>query len=195
MIEGRHDDARQILVSSLQLLESSGDLRGASFALFNLASLDLEKGDFEQAGEEFTRALPRFRELEDRAGEAAILHSLGMVQSHAGEMELAEKSFNEALIINQSLEDRAAEAGSFFQLGVLAVQQDRIREGLQLMAMAAVILRSIKSEEVKNVEPLVERLASQLKYSQEQFMLMVQEVLQNYAKDRGRGLVERTWGR
>lgn len=195
MIEGRHDDARQMLVSSLQLLESSGNLRGASFALFNLASLDLEKGDFEHAGEEFSRALPGFREMGDRAGEAAILHSLGMVQSHAGEKEKAEKSFREALFINQDLEDRAAEAGSFFQLGVLAVQQDRIREGLQLMAMAAVILRSIKSEEVKNVEPLVERLASQLKYSQEQFMLMVQEVLQNYAKDRGRGLVERTWGR
>lgn len=195
MIEGRNDVARQMLVQSVDLLENSGDQRAAAFALFNLASLDLEKGDFEQAGEEFTRALPRFRELEDRAGEAAILHSLGMVQSHAGEMELAEKSFKEALIINQSLEDRAAEAGSFFQLGVLAVQQDKAREGLQLMATAAIILRSIKSEEVKNIEPLVERLASQLKYSQEQFMLMVQEVLQSYAKDRGRGMVERTRGR
>ena len=54
------------------------------------------------------------------------------------------------------------EAGAFFQLGAVAVQQDKIQEGLRLMAIAAIILRSIKSDEVKNVEPLVERLAAQL---------------------------------
>ena len=48
---------------------------------------------------------------------------------------------------------------------------------------------------MKNVEPLVERLAAQLNYSQEQFMRLVQEVLQSYAKDRGLGLVERAWGK
>ena len=68
--------------------------------------------------------------------------------------------------------------------------QDRMEEGLKLMATAAVVLRSIKSDEVRNVEPLVERLASRLNYSQEQFMVMVQEVLNSYSKDRGWGLVE-----
>ena len=58
------------------------------------------------------------------------------------------------------------------------------------MALSALVLRSIKSDEVKNVEPLVERLASQLSYSQEQFMAMVQEVMQSYRNDRGWWLVE-----
>ena len=191
MMLSNFDSARSRLQRSLELLESSHDPRGAAFALFNLASLDLEKGDFQNSAAEYARALPLFREMEDRATVSAILHSQGLIQAQAGEKELAVKSFKEALAINQDLGDKAAEAGSFFQLGALAVQQDRMEEGLKLMAAAAVVLRSIKSDEVKNVEPLVERLASQLNYSQEQFMAMVQEVLKGYSKDRGWGLVER----
>ncbi|MDD1736421.1 MAG: tetratricopeptide repeat protein [Methanothrix sp.] len=189
------DAARPRMVRSRELLEKAGDRRGAAFALFNLASLDLEKGDFPSAGAEFVGALPHFREMGDRAGEAAILHSLGMIHSQAGEKEKAAESFRKALRINQELADKPAEAGAFFQLGALAVLQDKIQEGLRLMALAAVVLRSIKSDEVKNVEPLVERLAAQLSYTQEQFMVLVQEVLQSYARDRGWGLVEKAWGK
>jgi tetratricopeptide (TPR) repeat protein len=193
MASGNHDSARARIVQSLVLLEGAKDEKGASFALFNLASLDLEKGDFTQASDEFTRALPKFREMGDLAAVAAILHSLGLIHSQAGEKEEAAKSFREALTISQSLADRDAEAGAIFQLGALAVQQNRMAEGLRLMALAAIVLRSIKSDEVKNVEPIVERLASQLNYSQEQFMVMVQEVLQGYATDRGLGMVEKVW--
>jgi len=190
-----YDGARQRLMKSMELLKTAGDSKGAAFALFNLASLDLEKGDFPQAGAEYAEALPLFVEMGDRAGEAAILHSLGMIHSQAGEKEKAVERFQKALLINQELADRPAEAGAFFQLGALAVQQDKMHEGLRLMALAAVVLRSIKSDEVKNVEPLVERQASQLSYTQEQFMVLVQEVLQSYVKDRGWGLVEKAWGK
>jgi tetratricopeptide (TPR) repeat protein len=195
MGRGDYDGARQRLVKSLELLETAGDGKGAAFALFNLASLDLEKGDFPQAGAEYAKALPLFAENGDRAGEAAILHSLGMIHSQAGEKEKAMESFQKALRINQELADKPGEAGAFFQLGAIAVQQDRMQEGLRLMALAAIVLRGIKSDDVKSVEPLVERLASQLSYTQEQFMSLVQEVLMGYAKDRGWGLVERAGGK
>ncbi len=195
MIRRDYDGARQRIVRSQELLEAGGDSKGAAFALFNLASLDLEKGDFQQAGTEFAEALPLFAKMYDRSGEAAILHSLGMIHSQAGEKEKAAESFQKALRINQELADKAAEAGAFFQLGALAVQQDKVQEGLRLMALAAIVLRSIKSDDVKNVEPLVERLAAQLGLTQEQFMVMVQEILQSYTKDRGWGLVERAWGK
>ena len=190
-----YDGARHSIERSRELLEAAGDSKGEAFAIFNLASLDLEKGDFPQAGAEFAKALPLFAEMCDRAGEAAILHSLGMIHSQAGEKEKAMDSFKKALRINQELADRAAEAGAFFQIGALAVQQDRMQEGLRLMALAAIVLRSIKSDDVKNVEPLVERLAAQLRFSQEQFMGLVQEVLKSYAEDRGWGLVEKAGGK
>ena len=135
------------------------------------------------------------REIGDRIGEATILHSLGLINSNAGDRELAWENFEAALRIFQEIADRCGEAGAFFQLGALAVQRDHIQEGLRLMALAAIILRSIKSDEVKNVEPLVERLASQLGNTQERFMIMVQEVLQSYVRDRGWGLVERASGK
>jgi tetratricopeptide (TPR) repeat protein len=187
--------ARQGLMKSMELLKAAGDRKGAAFALFNLASLDLEKGDFLLAGAQFAEVLTLFQEMGDRAGEAAIRHSLGMIHSQAGEKEKAVESFQKALRINQELADRPAEAGAFFQLGALAVQQDRMQEGLRLMALAAIVLRSIKSDDVKNVEPLVESLAAQLSLTQEQFMVLVQEVLQGYAKDHGWGLVEKAWGK
>lgn len=189
------DRARTWLARSQERLLEGGDAKGAAFSLFNLASLDLEKGDYSAAGVEFNEALPLFVEMGDRAGQAAILHSLGMIHSQAGEKEKASERFTEALRINQELGDKPAEAGAFFQLGALAVQQDNMQGGLRLMALAAVVLRSIKSDDAKNVEPLVERLAAQLNLTQEQFMVMVQEVIQSYVQDRGWSLVERACGK
>lgn len=190
-----YDFARQNFMRSLEIMHGVGDKGIASSILFNLASIDMEKGDFDLAKSEFQEALTLKRELGDRSGEAAILHNLGSIESQAGDKEIARQDFLDALKIFQGLGDRPGEAGAFFQLGAIAVQQDRIPEGLRLMTLSAVVLRNIGSEEVKNIEPVVERLASQLKYSQEQFMEMVQEVVGAYRQDRGWGLVEAAFGK
>jgi len=190
---GGLEEARQGLVRSAELLRQAGDRSGESAALFNLASLDLEGENFAEAEEEFKNALALKREVGDRRGQASILHSLGTIHSQAGEKEQAMKSFLDALRIYQDLGDKPGEAGAFFQLGALAVQEDRIAQGLRLMALSAVILRSISSEEVKNVEPVVERLASQLNYSQEQFMAMVKEVITAYRRDEGASLLDQAF--
>jgi len=190
-----YDSARQNFMRSLEIMQGVGDKGIASSILFNLASIDMEKGDFNFAKGEFQEALTLKRELGDRSGEAAILHNLGSIESQSGDKEVARQDFLDALKIFQGLGDRPGEAGAFFQLGAIAVQQDRIPEGLRLMALSAVVLRSIGSEEVKSVEPVVERLASQLKYSQEQFMEMVREVVGAYRQDRGWGLVEAAFGK
>jgi tetratricopeptide (TPR) repeat protein len=188
--QGNYESARQRLLKSLEILQRVGDKTGEASALFNLASLDMEKGDFELSQEEFRKSLALKREMGDRRSEAAILHNLGSIEAQAGDKEIARQSFIEALKIFHDLGDKTGEAGAFFQLGAIAVQQNRIPEGLRLMALSAVILRSISSEDVKNVEPVVERLASQLRYSQDQFLEMVREVVGAYRKDKGWGLVE-----
>lgn len=188
--KGSYDSARQRLLKSLEILQSAKDKPGEASALFNLASMDMEKGDFDSARDEFQKALVLKRELGDRKGEAAILHNLGSIEAQVGDKDKARRSFLDALKIFQELGDKPGEAGVFFQLGAIAVQQNRIPEGLRLMALSAVVLRSISSEEVKDVEPVVERLASQLRYSQEQFLEMVREVVGAYRKDKGWGLVE-----
>jgi tetratricopeptide (TPR) repeat protein len=192
--QGNLDLARQRLLSASQILMQAGDLSGRSSVLFNLASLDLERGELDLARQEFEESLAIKREMGDRKGQAAVLHGLGSLESQAGEKESARGSFQEALKICQEEGDRSGEAAAFFQLGALAVQKNRIPQGLRLMALSAVLLRMAKSREAENVEPLVERLASQLSYSQEQFMKMVREVTGAYRRDRGWGLVEKGVG-
>ena len=188
-----HEAALPKLLKSQELLQKTGDRTGEAAVFFYLGNLYMDDGEYKHAKEDFEKALLLEREIGNRSGEAAVLHSLGLIESQVGSKESAWENFKEALQVYQEIVDKSGEAGAFFQLGALAVQMDKIAEGLRLMALSALVLRSIKSDEVKNVEPLVERLASQLSYSQEQFMAMVQESIQSYRKDRGWGLVERTF--
>ena len=194
MMQGHYDSARPRLARSLQLARETGDLAGEAVMLFNLADIDRERGELARATEELGEALAITRDRGDCKGMAASLHGLGMISSLAGEKEKAVEHFREALQVYQELKDQPGEAGALFQLGALAVQMEKIQEGLRLMALSAVVLRNINSDEVKNVEPVVERLASQLNYSQDQFVSMLQEVMHSYVKDKGKGLLERTFG-
>ena len=186
-----HDRARQRLVRALELLQQTGDRTAIASALFNLGNLDLEKSEIQLAREEFAVALKLQRELGDKKRQADILHNLGLIETQAGTKENAQELFIQSLHIYQELADKPGEAGAFFQLGAAAVQRDKMHEGLRLMALSAVILRSVGSDDIKNVEPLVERLASQFKYSQAEFLEMVQEVVGAYRRDRGSGLLEK----
>jgi tetratricopeptide (TPR) repeat protein len=188
---GDYDRAQQRLTRALELLQLTGDKTGIAPALFTLGSIDLEKGETQLAREEFQEALKLQRELGDRKGQADILHNLGLIETQAGTKEKAQELFIQALHIYQELGDKPGEAGAFFQLGAVAVQRNKMHEGLRLMALSAVVLRSVGSVDVKSVEPVVERLASQLNYSQAEFLEMVQEVVGAYRRDRGSALVDK----
>ncbi|MGA9098965.1 MAG: tetratricopeptide repeat protein, partial [Methanotrichaceae archaeon] len=187
--------ARGKLSDSLGLLEKIGDNRGAASMLYNLASIDMDKGDYDLAREEFQNALSLKRTLGDRSSEAMIFHNLGAIDVQKGDLDSSKENFTKALEIYQDLNDKQGEAGAFFQLGAVAIQYNRMHEGLKLMALANIILMSIGSEDVKNVEPIVERFAAQLNYSQEQFMRMVSEITVSYRRDKGRSLVGAAFGR
>ena len=103
----------------MMLLENAGDRVGEAAALFHLANLDMDKGDYQLAKEEFQKVLLHKRETGERSGEAMVLHSLGLVESQAGSKETAGENFKEALRIYQELADKPGEAGAFFQLGAL----------------------------------------------------------------------------
>jgi hypothetical protein len=111
-----------------------------------------------------------------------------MIDSHKGDLRGANEKFQEALKIYQTTGDKSGEAAAFFQLGVLAFRVSRSSEGMKLLALSGIILRSIGSQESRNVEPVVERMASQMKYTQDQFAEMVREAAMAYRKDRGWGL-------
>jgi hypothetical protein len=118
-----------------------------------------------------------------------------MIDTQKGNVQEASEKFRDALKIYQQTGDKSGEAAAFFQLGILAVRlSQNINYGMRLLALSGIILRSIGSPEVRNVEPVVERMASHMKYTQDQFAGMVREAAMAYRKDRGWGLLEAAFG-
>jgi len=182
--------ARAKLERSVQLLRQIGDSSGEAAAVHNMASIDMEIGELDSARDEFQRALSIRQLLGDRAGEASALQGLASAEIEKGNSDAARDAFRTALEIFQEIGDKSGEASSFFQLGIMASLQGKVKEGLSLIALSGIILRTAGSPEFEQVEPVVERLASQLKYSQEQFMQMIRQVTGAYKRDKGKNLLE-----
>jgi len=160
-------------------------------ALYDLASLDMEKEDFDSATEKFERALEIRRQIGEHEGVAASLHSLAMIKAQKGNIQEAGEKFMDALKIYQQTGDKSGEAAAFFQLGILAVRlSNSMNDGMKLLVLSGIILRSIGSHDVRNVELVIERMASHLKYTQDKFAEMVREAAMAYRKDRGWELME-----
>jgi tetratricopeptide (TPR) repeat protein len=172
-------------------LTAAGDMhpREASDGWHNLATIDLHVGDYPAAREKFGRALAMRQRLGDRAGEAATWHNLASIDANVGDYPAAREKFGRALAMRQQLGDRAGEAMTFAGLGILAALFGRAEAGLRLVALSAALLQALGHADLKRVEPWVNRLASQLDYTQEQFDALLAQVREAYRADRGRGLV------
>jgi tetratricopeptide (TPR) repeat protein len=178
------------LNESVEIFRKLGHPAGEAAALYDLASLDMEKEDFDSATEKFQMALKIRRQIDDREGEAAALHSLAMIDAQKGNVQTASEKFMDALKIYQRTGDKSGEAAAFFQLGILAARLSNMNDGMKLLALSGIILRSIGSPEVRNVEPVIERMASHMKYTQDKFAELVREAAMDYRKNRGWGLLE-----
>jgi tetratricopeptide (TPR) repeat protein len=158
------DAAIEKLNRSVEIFRKLGHPADEAAALYGLASLDMEKEDFDSATEKFQRALEIRRQIDDRDGEAAALHGLAMIDAQKGDIQEASEKFKGALKIYQQTGNKAGEAAAFFQLGVLAIRLGhKMNDGMKLLALSGIILRSIGSPDVRNVEPVIERMAFRMK--------------------------------
>ncbi len=154
----------------------------AARALHGLATIDLEQGDYETARKKFQTALEINQQIRDRAGEAGTLHNLATIDLEQGDYETARKKFQTALEIRQQIGDRAGEASTWYQLGMLAAKQDRLVDGIKLVAFCFLIEKSIDHADTENAFRVLTGMASQLNYIEEQFNLMLKEVMEAYKK-------------
>jgi tetratricopeptide (TPR) repeat protein len=188
------DAAHKRMEEALEIFRRLGRQSDEASTLYDLASLDMEKGEYDPASARFQKVLEIRRRIGDRSGEAATLHSLAMIDAQKQKLSEAGEKFKAALLIYQEIGDKAGESAAFFQLGILGIVQNHSTEGMRLLALSGIILRSIGSDEVKNVEPVIERMASQLRYTQDQFAQMIQQAAMAYRSDRGLGLVQSAIG-
>ena len=187
--QGEYEAAREKFERNLGIWQELGDKSWEAKTWHQLAAIDVNQGEYEVAREKFERALGIFQRIGDRAGEAATWHELGRIDLRRGEYDAAREKFERALGIFQRIGDRAGEAATFAQLGILAAKTGEPERGLRFLLLSAIILGSIGHAQLKEVEPWVNRLASQLGYTQERFDALAREVRAEYRKDRGWGMV------
>ncbi|MEW9534457.1 tetratricopeptide repeat protein [Microbispora sp. NPDC049125] len=105
--------------------------RHRAIGLLQLGVIAQERGDHEQALEQYRRALAVFEELGIRDGVAAGYHQLGNVAYLRGDHDQALEWYRESLAVNKELGDRSRMAAGHHQLGVIAQERGDHEEALE----------------------------------------------------------------
>ncbi len=93
----------------------------------NLATIDLNKGDYDAAREKFEKAMKIMQQIGDRAGEAATWHALASIDLNKGDYDAAREKFEKSMKIRQQIGDRAGEAATWHATGHDRLEQGRLR--------------------------------------------------------------------
>ena len=187
---GDYDAARDKFNKSLEISQQIGYREVEAGGWHQLASIDLEVGDYDAARDKFNKSLEIKQLIADHAGEANTLHQLATIDLRVGDYDAAREKFNKSLEIKQQVGDRAGEAVTFYQLGFVAAKLGRLVEGVRLVALSFLIVRSIGHSNVKRASQTLSQMVDELNYTQEQVDAMLQEVTEAYNDDRGAGLIQ-----
>jgi len=128
---GQYQIAKQLLVTSLQILEKSDIREEIAFVLNNLADIERATGNYESARKLCTRSLAIFRELDDRWSIAGTLNNLGVVLYYLEDFPQAYQYYIESLSISKRLDDQNGIATSLVNLGAVAHDLENYEEAQQ----------------------------------------------------------------
>lgn len=120
---GDFEYARPAYQECLAICEATGDKRGMSRPLNNLAVLAHAQGDYPRAIEYFEKSLALKRELGDIVGTASSLNGLGVVVQEQGDYERARALHNECLQIWKETGSKHGLASSLTNLGITVASQ------------------------------------------------------------------------
>ncbi len=120
--QGGYDSARIWYQSSIDASVGLNQ-KEVGFALHGLASIDLEKGDYEAARENFGKAMKIVQQIGDRTGEAATWHSLGTINLKKIDYEGARENFGKAMKIWEQIGNLAGEALIWHQLAYIDLEK------------------------------------------------------------------------
>ena len=194
MEHGEYNAAQEKYQRSLEISQQIENKAGEATTWHQLASIDVERGEYNAAQEKYQKSLEINQQIGDEAGEAASWHQLATIDLKHGEYYPAQEKLQKSLEINQQIGDKVGEATTIAQIGIMVAGEGHAEEGLRLVTLSAMSLKDIGDADLERVEPWVNRLASELEYSQERFGAMLQEVAKAYRQDQGRGLVEAALG-
>ncbi len=175
---------------SLLILRQIGDRAGEAGSLHQLATIDMETGDYASARERLEQSLLIRRQIGDRAGEAGSLHQLASIDMETGDYASAREQFEQSLLIRQQVGDRAGEAAVFFQLGRLAPAMNNSANGVRLLAVCYLLDNSIGHGDTQSDLEALTQAAAASEMTPTDVQDMLAEVGAAYEADRGWGLIK-----
>lgn len=127
-----NDEARQLLMQSLEIMKNLGDRGGVGLRLHELARLAHREADIQRARELYQDSLEIFNELEDKPRVAASLHQLAVLAQDEKKHEEARRLYEESLDLKRQLDDERGIASSLFQMAKLSFEQGNLDEARKL---------------------------------------------------------------
>jgi tetratricopeptide (TPR) repeat protein len=189
IFRGDLDSAIKISGQAMNIRQEIHSKYGESASLYQLGLIDLRQARWTSARKNSEKALTIMQHIDDLHGQASTWNQLGEIDLHEKKYDLALKKFLNAMNIRQHIGHRAGEAETFYWLGILAWERGLTREGLSLVALSYWIDNSIGHVNAERDTKALSDMKSRLNYTEEQSEDMMNEVLENYKKDIGRGLI------
>ncbi len=117
-----HDYAKQI-----------SDYRQMAFALTNIASVELKRGQFQEAIDNSEKAIKLLTQLNDVNGLGETHNILGMVYKEQEDYNEASVNFNKALVYYESTNNKEKIAGVYHNVGTVFLEQKKYSNALNYL--------------------------------------------------------------
>lgn len=101
-----HDEAKKLLLDSLELREKAGDEGGAAAVQHRLGAVADRSGDREAAIQWYGRSMDIRKRIGDERGTARLLVDLGVLAHNAGDLDDAQRHYEKAVPALRALGDR-----------------------------------------------------------------------------------------
>jgi tetratricopeptide (TPR) repeat protein len=127
------DDAQYYYNSSLNYARQISDERQIALALSSLASVQLQKGELDQASRNADRAIWYLTQLKDYNGLGETHNLIGLINKAQGRYNLAVSNFNKALIFYESTSNKEKIAGVYHNVGTVFKEQKKYSNALNYL--------------------------------------------------------------
>ncbi|HEX4610677.1 MAG TPA: tetratricopeptide repeat protein [Urbifossiella sp.] len=119
------------------------DKAGEAATWHQLASLDLNEGNFPNALKNLAQSLAIAQEIGDKAGEAATWHQLASIDLNEKHYSAAREKLAKSLTIRQEIGDKAGEAANWHQLASIDMGEGSYSTAREKFTTALTILQTI----------------------------------------------------
>jgi len=136
-IKGNYDEAEELNLQALAILNKENDYSGAAICLNNLGIINHNRSDYGKAMTYYRLALQKNRSLNRLSGSATSLFCIGTLHENQASYDSAMIYYLEALGISEKLNDSKLKAYAMVSLANINLQMDNLLKAYDYNSKAA----------------------------------------------------------